>query len=316
MKILVLDHLGETFCQSLQQDYPEHQFILTDFGSNTEDIRDAEIVLGTVNSQSFCQARKLRWIHTPFAGIDWIQDVPELIASDVILTNARFYHAAPMANYVMGMILTFAHRLHEYWQDQKDHVWNRDKYENKLINLQDSNIGILGFGAIGRAVARRAAAFDMNIYAIELHPKTTPDYVRAVWSPDRLDEVMQLSDWFVVAAPRTKLTWNLIGKNRVSQFKSGCHVIVVSRGGIVTEEALLAGLESSRLAGAAIDDFEQYPPDVNHPLWNHKNVLVSPHASSDAYGLWDQRRQLCRENLKRYLNNQKLLNICDKQAGF
>ena len=177
-------------------------------------------------------------------------------------------------------------------------------------------MGILALGGIGYAVARRAHAFDMNVYAVDAQPMEAPPGVVDVWGLDRLDELMAMSDWFVIAAPLTKDTENLIDRRRIELLKDGARIIVLSRGGIIDEDALADGLRSGRIAGAGLDVTSIEPLPTESPLWDMENVIISPHVSALTKEMWDGRRNIFKENLRRFLNNEPFLYVCDKRSGY
>ena len=305
------------FVKELQADFPAVTF---EAAQTVEEqmrlIRDSDAYYGWPSRDVFLAAERLRWLHCPGTGIDRITAIPELIDSDVVLTNSRGPHADPMADHVFGMMITLTHRLREQWEDQQAHRWEPLKYYGRFVELSGSTMGILALGDIGMAVARRAHGFGMLVYAVDTRPMPAPAEVREVWGMERLGELMQMSDWFVVAAPLTEETRGLIDRRRVEQLKDGAYVVVISRGKIVDEEALVDSLRSGRLAGAALDALAQEPLPSDSPLWDMDNVVVSPHASALTPDMSEGRRRIFKENLRRFLANEPFLYVCDKSAGF
>ena len=331
MKVLMAGHGGpirkddEIFIEQLRSRFPNVTFEAG--GSNEEQLAqvvDAEVYHGWPKREVFLAAKKLQWLHVPGTGIDdGIFGTPELSDSDVIITNCRGPHAPPMADHVMGMILTIAHRLREQWKDQQNHYWNTDKYHN-LLELNGRTIGILAAGDIGSQIAKRAHGFGMNVYAVDKHPDVVkernngnlPEGIDHLWNLNKLDEMLEISDWFVIAAPLTPETRGIIDKRRVGLMKDGSYFILISRGGIADEQAVIEALKSGKLAGAAIDSFVTEPLPIDSPFWDMENVIVSPHASALTPEMWDGRRKIFEENLRRYLANEPFLYVCDKKAGF
>lgn len=317
MKIVIAALLSDPFLRELRAEFPNVTFEEAPTPAvQKHHIRDADVFFGWPSREVFQAAERLRWVHCPGTGIDQIASVPELISSNVVLTNARGPHANPMADHVFCMILTFAHRDRELWEDQRAHRWDSRKYDGRMMELSGRTMGILALGDIGMAVARRAHAFGMAVYAVDIRSMPTPPFVQEVWEPERLDELLTLSDWFVVTAPLTAKTKGLIDRRRIEFVKPGAHLIVISRGGIVDEDALIDALRSGRIAGAGLDAMacEPLPPDS--PLWDMDNVILTPHSSALTPEMWEGRRQLFKENLRRFLANEPFLYVCDKQAGF
>ena len=305
------------FVKELQRDFPDVTFQPADTIEEQErQIADADVYYGWPPREVFLAAERLRWLHVPGTGIDRITTIPELIDSDVVLTNARGPHASPMADHVFGMMIALTHRLREQWDDQQARRWDTLKYYGRIVELSGRTMGILALGDIGMAIARRAHGFDMEVYAVDVRPGPAPLEVKEVWGPGRLDELMQISDWFVVTAPLTGETRGLIDRGRIGLLKNGAYVVVISRGGIVDEEALIDSLRSGRLAGAALDATAEEPLPDDSPLWDMDNVVLSPHASALTPEMSEERRRIFRENLRRFLANEPFLYVCDKSAGF
>ena len=317
MKVVMSAKATEQFLSELRTTFPDVTFHRAATPEEEmELIRDADVFCGDPSREVFLAAQKLLWIQCPGTGIDKIVSTPELRDSDVILTNARGPHANPMADHAFGMILTFAHCLREQWEDQKAHYWDTAKYDERVLELDGSTLGVLALGGIGMAVARRGYGFGMEVYAVDAQPMAAPPEVKDVWGIDRLDELLQMSDWFVITAPFTSETEGLIDRRRLELIKPGAYVIAISRGGILDEEALIEGLRSGRIAGAGLDVTAVEPLPADSPLWDMENVILSPHASALTAEMWEGRRQIFKENLRRFLAAEPFLYVCDKQAGF
>lgn len=321
MKALITDaHLGEAFIEQLRAEFPDVDFIAPE--TEREQIAhaaDADLICGWPSSVAVIEAAaRLRWIHCPGTGIDKIMaDLPALADSDVVLTNARGPHANPMADHVLWMMLSLSHKGRQMADDQRRRNWDTDKYSHAFVELSGATMGILALGDIGMAVARRAYGFDMDVYAVDINPVAAPPpQVREVWGLDRLDDLMAMSDWFVVTAPLTAQSRGLIDRRRIGLLKPAASVIVISRGNIVDEDALADALRQGRLAGAGIDATAIEPLPQESPLWDLDNVILSPHASALTPQMYEGRRQIFRENLRRFLSNQPFLYVCDKRAGF
>ena len=317
MKIVLSAKATEQFVSELRTTFPDvtfHRAATPE--TEIELIRDADVYCGDPSREVFLAAQKLQWIQCPGTGVDKIVSIPEIRNSEVILTNARGPHANPMADHAFGMILTFAHCLREQWEDQKVHHWDTAKYDERVLELDGSTLGVLALGGIGMAVARRGYGFGMEVYAVDRQPMPAPPEVKAVWGLDRLDELLQISDWFVITAPFTTETAGLIDRRYLEQLKPGAYIIAISRGGILDETALIDGLRAGQIAGAGLDVTAVEPLPTDSPLWDMDNVILSPHASALTAEMWEGRRQIFKENLRRFLAGEPFLYVCDKQAGF
>ena len=318
MNIILANPLPDEFVAGLRANFPDVTFhvALTD-DERMRYIKDADAYFGWPSRAVFAASYKLRWIQNPGTGIDQVLTVPEIIDSDVVLTNCLGPHAPPMADHVFGMILTFAHRLREIWENQKAHRWDTYQFRDRpFLELRGRTMGILALGGIGMEVARRAHGFGMDVYAVDSRSMPAPAEVREVWGLERLDELLGISDWFVVTVPLTPDTRGQIDRRRIGLMKESSYIIVISRGGIVDEDALADALKSGRIAGAGLDATAVEPLPQDSPLWDLDNVLISPHNSALTVEMSEGRRQIFKENLRRFLANEPFLYVCDKRAGF
>lgn len=317
MKVVLAGSVEQGFVSELRSAFPGVTFAVAQTVEDQKrEVRDADVFFGSPTREVFLAARKLRWIQCPGTGIDQITSIPEIVNSDVVLTNARGPHASPMADHAMGMIVALAHNFRDLLEDQKAHRWEPGKYAARMVELSGSTMGILALGDIGTAIARRAHGFGMEVYAVDIKPRPAPPEVRAIWGLEKLDDLLRMSDWFVVTAPLTQQSRGMIDRRRIGLLKPGARVIVVSRGGIVDEQALVEALRSGRVAGAGLDVMAQEPLPPDSPLWDLPNVILSPHVSALTPQMYEGRRQIFKENLRRFLNNEPFLYVCDKEAGF
>ena len=247
MKVVIASLFESGFEDSLTEEFPGVDFV---FASSEEDqaaeIKDADVFMGSPSRDVFLASDRLRWLHCPGTGIDKLTSIPEIVNSDVVLTNARGPHAAPMADHVMSMCLAFAHRTNEMMADQRAHVWDTGKYDRSVIEMEGSTMGIVALGGIGLAVARRAVGFGMKVYAVDKRPFAAPPGVEAVWGLDRLDDLLRMSDWLVVTAPYTEDTKGMIDASGLALMKPMAHLIVISRGGVVDEDASIHRCQESQ----------------------------------------------------------------------
>ena len=304
------------FFEELRTTFSEVDFkVVETVEEQLTEVKDADVYYGWITRDVLLAADRLRWIHCPGVGVDRLMEIDELVESDVVLTNSPGPHANVMADHVMGMVVALAHRFGEMWDDQRAHHWATSKYTARYAELSGRTMGILALGEIGMAVATRAHAFNMDVYGVDKHPKPPAPVVKEVWGLERLNELMSISDWFVVAVPYTTETDKIIDADRFAHLKDGAHVIVISRGGIVDEDALIQGLRSGRIAGAGLDATEVEPLSGDSPLWD-LNTIISPHSSASSAEMYAGRQALFKENLRRFLANEPFIRVCDKRAGF
>ena len=312
------------FYDDLRSTFPNVTFTpATTVEEQKELIRDADAFYGSISRDVFLVAEKLRWIHVPGAGVDHI-DIPELMESDVILTNVRGPHAPPMADHVMGMMVSLTHHLGQQRDDQRAHVWDPGRYTGRIVELSGGTVGILALGDIGLAIAQRTQGFDMTVHGavrdpnrtLGKHGGATPPNVDQLWPTSKLDEMLKLCDWFIVTAPLTNDTKGMIDKRRLQLMKKGSYIIVISRGGIVDENALVQLLVSGHFAGAALDSLAEEPPPKHSKIWDVENLILSQHSSALTPDMYDKRRVIYKENLRRFLIGEPLFDVCNKNEGF
>ncbi len=320
MKVVVTMQEGrgtDQFIDELRADFPGVEFVLVHSGSDQlREIPDADVLVGRPSAEAFRAAKQLRWIHEMGTGIDQYVSVEGLIESDVTLTNALGPHANPMADHVFALLLSLTHCLPELFEDQRARRWEMMKYQDRYVELDSRTMGILALGGIGRAVARRAHGFGMKVYAADIGQVPGMPEVEEIWGLDRLDELIGISDVFVITAPYTAETHHLIDRRRIGLLKPTSYLIAISRGGIVEEPALVDALREGRIAGAGLDVTEVEPLPQDSPLWGLPNVVMSPHASALTPELYQGRRKVLKENIRRFLADEPFIYVCDKQAGF
>ena len=204
---------------------------------------------------------------------------------------------------------------------QARHEWAQDQLEGSgtraVRALSGARMGIIGLGAIGSEVARVAAAFGMRVSAIRRRAGSDlPEGVERLLTPERLPELLAESDVIVLSAPLTRETRGLMGAREVAQMKPGALLVNVGRGRLVVDEAIVEGLRSGQIGGAALDVFTHEPLDPASPYWDLPNVIVTPHTSGAMQDYWTPLVALFSENLRRFERGEPLLNVIDKAAGY
>ncbi len=330
MKVLIVLHhrfelwnAPQWLAQRLAQDFPQHDFVhLATYEGMKQHLAEAEVFVGwSLRSEQLAVAKKLRWIHSPAAAVHEILK-PQVIDSDIVVTNARGVHGSVVAEHVMAQLFALAKRLPSAMRYQRQHVWAQEQLWNESPRPQElsgSTLGLLGFGSIGREVARRALALGMRVIAVREHPSAPGDPASrdcVTVGADRLDDVLQQSDFLVLALPLTSATRGLINAQRLSIMKPKAYIINVGRGPLLDDAALLSALREHRLAGAALDVFAQEPLPQDSPYWDLPNVLITPHSAALTDKLWPRHYELLRENIGRYLSGRPLLFIVDKSRGY
>lgn len=278
------------------------------------------------------QAPQLRWIQAHTAGIDHLWDQPIIQTADVLLTTTSGIHAPAVTEYVFTMMLAFAHRLPAMVEHKARSEWpsgDRRAFMPRL--LRGSTVGIVGYGSVGREIARVAQTFGMDVLAVKRdvrQPVETDGYVlpghgdpegvffHRLYPPEALVSMVRECDFVVLAVPLTEATRGMVNAGVLEAMKPSAYLINVSRGGVVDDETLAEALQRRVIAGAASDVFESEPLPSDSPLWKLPTLIISPHLAGAAADYREQAAQVFVENLKRYLARKDLLNLVDRTRGY
>lgn len=225
----------------------------------------------------------IRWVQALSAGVDHI-DLDQLEAAGVALTNASGVHADPIAQQVLGYMLVFERNLHRAIRQQSRGVWERFRGGE----LDGKTLGIIGVGAIGSAVARVCAPFDLEVLGTKRDTNTTIEHVDELLSPARTDEVLAAADYLVLSCPLTESTRELIDAEAFRLMPSDAVLINVARGEVVDESALVTALQQRRIRGAALDVFEEEPLPSDSTLWRLSNAVITPHMAGSTPRYWER----------------------------
>ncbi len=281
-----------------------------------EAIPDAEVLFVWENrpdavAAAWPRARSLRWLHIASAGVDKML-FPDLVASDVTVTNSRGVFDEPIAEYVLGLVLAFAKDLHTTLRLQERREWRHRETER----IAGTRALVIGTGPIGRAIGRRLSAMGMKVEAVGRTPSPSdPDLGRVRPLPE-LHAALSDADYVILAAPLTPSTSGMVDAAALSRMRPTARLINIGRGRLVAEEALIEALRENRIAGAALDVFAAEPLAESSPLWTLPNVLVSPHMSGDAGDWQEELAALFIDNLTRYREARTLRNVIDKRLGY
>lgn len=299
-------------------------------------VADAEVYLGYgIPAELLLAGPTLEWVHSGAAGVGGSL-TSTMLENPVVFTNSAGVHAPPMAETVLAMLLHFGRGLDFALDAQRRAEWSKEPYYvdgAPLTELSDSTVGIIGFGGIGREVARRVASLGARVIAVKRRPPRPGEAnltavagggvlgsrIEMVWGESGLDAVYRECDAIVVAAPDTSETRGMVDADAFARMKSGAVFINVARGGLVDEEALVTTLEDGRIRGAGLDVFSEEPLPPEHPLWRLPNVVMTPHVSAVTRGFWRREVDLILGNLDRYLAGapvQEWRNVVDKRAGY
>jgi phosphoglycerate dehydrogenase-like enzyme len=327
MKILIVHyhtfelwHAPAWIRERLQQEFAQHTFVqLQNYDRVPEEIPDTEVFIGwSLRPPQFVAAKRLRWIHSPAAAVHQLM-FPELIQSNVVVTNSTGIHGPVVAEHAIMVLLALAKRLPQAMQYQTKKIWSQDKLwqeRPRPREVADATVAVVGMGGIGREFTARAKALGMRVVAVRENTAKGTDGADAVYSPAEIDSVLPQADYVLLCAPVTPATTGLINAARLNRMKPDAYLMNVGRGPLIDEAALLQALKEKRIAGAALDVFNEEPLPGDSPFWSLDNLLITPHTAAVTERLWERHYRLIAENMKRFLAGEPLLNQVDKKRGY
>jgi D-2-hydroxyacid dehydrogenase (NADP+) len=258
----------------------------------------AEIVIGWakgIKDTMLAAESPLRWVQTWSAGIDKLP-LQQFQQRGIILTNASGVHSEPITAVIFGFMLMFTRGLHTALHNQMEHRWGSDGKESELAG---KTAVIIGTGAIGSEAARIAKAFRMNTVGVSRSGAILPDF-DSVYTTEDLQEAVSQGHFIINTLPLTDETRHLFNKPVFSAFRQGSYYINIGRGGTTNTEDLIDALNSGHLAGAGLDVFETEPLPPEHPLWDMKQVIITPHCAGTTDRYADRIVDIFTENIKLY----------------
>jgi D-2-hydroxyacid dehydrogenase (NADP+) len=327
MKLLIFVHhpfdqwnAPTWFPMRLQQEFPQVNIVnLPDYKRVAEEIVDAEIAIAwSIKPEQITAAKKLRWIHSPAAAVHQLM-FPELVNSEIVLTNAREVHGPVVAEHVIALVFALAKKIPASVRLQEKHVWGQQILWDEIPRIREvagATLGIIGLGSIGRPVVKSAKALGMRVIAVREHPEKGSEGADVVLGMAQVQELFRQADYIVLAAPVTDSTKAIANAERLALMKPDACLINVGRGPLVDEPALATALREKKIGGAALDVFPKEPLAADSPLWEVPNLLITPHTAALTDKLWERHYALFSENLRRYLKGDSLLAVVDKNKGY
>ena len=290
-------------------------------------LAEAEVMYTSAVLPGPTQAPRLRWAQLDTSGIDHVRTSP-LWHSDATITTLGGVSPTPLAEWVMMMVLAHAHRLFRTEQLARHREWPPREYRWRHLmphNLRTSTLGIVGYGRIGRELARLARSFGMAVLALRRGSGEGTDArfgaladVAGVTEVEamELSKLLGACDYLALTVPLTEQTRHMIGHAELKTMKPDAVLINASRGGVVDEQALLQLLDEGHLDLVASDVFDAEPLPPEHPFWDHPRVVITPHVAGFAPDYHDAVARLFTTNLRLYLDGEPLLNVADRNRGY
>jgi phosphoglycerate dehydrogenase-like enzyme len=277
----------------------------------------ADVLLGYCNHESLEYGEQLRYVLNYTAGVDQCIRSPLVHERQLLVTNMQRIYGPGIAEHVIAMMYALTRKLYVFRDNQLKRKWDRAAVERTAMwEVQDRTMLVVGLGGIGTEIARRAHALGMRVIATRASSREGPAFVDYVGLPNELPKLVGQADVVVNAVPLTPATTGLFNQKLFAAMKPGAYFINVGRGKSVVTADLVAALKTERLGGVALDvtDPEPLPPD--HPLWTSKNVIITPHISASSDEQMGRFWLVVRENLRRYVNGERMLNVVDIRRGY
>ena len=261
----------------------------------------------------FLMSHSVRWVHSRSAGLERTL-FPELIASNVTMTNGSGVFSPSLGEFALGAILYFAKDFRRMIRNQMAGVW--EPFD--VLPISGQTVGIVGYGDIGRAVAARVRAMGMKVLAVKRHvaQSDSDPLVDQIYGPHQRIEMLSRCDYVVVATPLNAETQGLIGETELAAMKPDAVIINVGRGPVIDEPAMIKALSENLIKGAALDVFAEEPLPKGHPFYTLQNVLLSPHCADHTPDWLDNAMRFFIAQFERFRRGEPLLNVVDKKLGY
>jgi len=280
------------------------------FSKNMKDV-DMMVCFNPFDKIDIENFPNLKWIQLLSAGINQVP-LEKVKNQNIILTNNRGGYSIPIAEWTVMKILEMLKNSKEFYDKQREKLW---KVNTSLLELYNKTIGFIGTGDIAQETAKRLKGFGVEIIGFNLSGRDA-EYFDKTYKIDEIENFASQLDFLVIAAPYTEGTHHLVNENAFKTMKDGVYLVNIARGSIIDENALISNLQNGKVKKAALDVFEEEPLPEDSPLWNMDNVIISPHNSWASEMNFRRRYEIAYKNMKRYINNEELINVVDIKRGY
>jgi phosphoglycerate dehydrogenase-like enzyme len=315
-KVLVVSE-DKTLAAALEGASPLVRLVPVTRATVKQEIADAAGYIGEITPEDVRAGKKLRWVQTIGAGVERVLHLSggnDLRDSQIVLTNNQIVQGPEIADHAMAMLLALARGIPTFLAHKEQELWQARPYGG--IELNGRTALVIGVGGIGTQIAFRAWAHGMSVLGVDPEDVPFMPIFKRIVKPDQLDAVLPEADVLFMSAPHTVASHRMIGPKQFGLMKPKSYFVAVSRGGTYDLDALVAGLQSGRLAGAGVDVTDPEPLPKGHPLWKCPNAIITPHIAGRSDK--DRARMIgtIRENLRRFGEGRPLVNVVDKVKGY
>ena len=315
-KIVLAFKIDQEHIDRIRAEYADLDLVVSpDPDQLPEVLADADAVVGwgRYDAATLAGAPKLRWIHSFGVGVDGML-TPELIDSDIIVTNNTGVRGPNIAEHLLAMMLGFARGLPELMRYQVKREWHHP--DRGVFELGGQTLGVVGLGDIGRNLAWRADALGMRVIGLRRVKTDVPRGVEKIYSPDQLHSFLGEADHVAICLPLTPASRHMFSSAEFAAMKPTAYIYNIGRGPIIDQEALVAALQAGEIAGAGLDVTDPEPLPADSPLWDMPNVQITCHTSGATPYNWERGLEILLDNIGRFQRGEELRNVVDKEAGY
>ena len=310
--LLITGELSDSQRERLEAMLPDTEILYREKATK-EDVDKADVLFGHADISLTENSPTLKWQQTPSAGADHLA---KLYTKGIMVTNSSGAFGPAISEHMLAMLFSARKRLPEYLMNQKAHLWHR---LSSLPNIEGSVVLTLGLGDIGSAFSKKLKALGAYTIGVRRSDTSKPDYMDEVHLSDKVDELIPRADIIALALPNNADTKNTIDAARMAMMKPDTIIINVGRGGAINAEALLDGLSRGYPSFACLDVTDPEPLPPENPLWDSRNVIITPHCSSGWQTASDAQlrsTEIFLENVAAYIEDRKLKNVVDPETGY
>jgi phosphoglycerate dehydrogenase-like enzyme len=282
----------------------------------------ADVWVGLCSPDIVRVGSNLKWMQLISAGADACAALPAVTQRNILLTNAQAIYGPQIAELAIGMMLSFGRRLHVYNAEQRRGQWSHKvsdpdvAFNSGIWEFQGKKLLVVGLGGIGTEVARRAHALGMTVRATRNSGRERPDFVEYVGLANEAIELARWADVVVNATPLTPQTRGMFDARFFAAMKPTAYFINVGRDESAITADLVSALQQKKIAGAGLDVTDPEPLPPGHPLWSMPNVILTPHLGAASDQVLGRMTLLALENLRRYVNGERMLSVVDVSRGY
>ncbi|MBS4539616.1 phosphoglycerate dehydrogenase [Clostridium sp. D2Q-11] len=279
----------------------------------TKDIKDIDVLVcyNPFETLEINKLDNLKWIQVSSIGID---QVPKetIKEKNIILTNNRGGYSIPMGEWIVLKILEMLKNSKELYENQKNKKW---KIDTSILELYNKTVGFVGTGTIAQEAAKRLQGFGVEVLGLNTKGRDV-EYFDKCYANEEIETLYKKSDVVIISVPYTKDTHHMIDEEAFNKMKDGVYLVNIARGSIINEKDMIKALKSGQIKKAALDVFEEEPLPKNSELWDLDNVIITSHSSWMSEMRNERRYNTIYKNMKRYINNEGLINKVNIEKGY